>query len=303
MPIPSYGKVYAAGHRDIASLYDGEIVVQEKVDGSQFNFMVDSVTGQLMIASKGKDMTEHVESMFIKAAETVEKFKDALHPGWIYRCEFLNKPKHNTLVYERVPADYIILFDVETGPGYYLDMDELLLEGTRLGLECVPVFYRGSLEVLGGVQGLLPFLERTSVLGGEIEGIVIKNYAHFTSGGHALKGKLVREEFKERHTKDWKDRNPNRADIIQLIIEEYRVPARWEKSIQHLRERGELVEDPKDIGPLMREIVADFMAECKDEVAETLFKHFAKSICRGIGAGFPEYYKRRLAGLTGEEVA
>ena len=34
----SYPKVYAIGHAYLGALFDGEVVVTEKVDGSQFSF-------------------------------------------------------------------------------------------------------------------------------------------------------------------------------------------------------------------------------------------------------------------------
>lgn len=34
----SYPKVYALGHPALAGLFDGPVIVQEKVDGSQFSF-------------------------------------------------------------------------------------------------------------------------------------------------------------------------------------------------------------------------------------------------------------------------
>ncbi len=293
MKIPDYGKVYAVGHRTVANLFDGPVVVEEKVDGSQFSMSVND--GQLCLRSHRADMTDHCDQMFSRAQEVATALQEILQPGWIYRCEYLSKPKHNTLSYDRVPVNHLVLLDVEPGPGAYLDYPEKVDEAARIGLEVTPCIYAGCVPE-GGVAQLIAMLERTSFLGGPIEGIVVKNYAYYTEGGHALKGKLVSEDFKEKHNADWKQRNPGQNDAVQMIIESYRTEARWRKAVQHLRESGVLVDEPKDIGPLMKELAADFLEECTDEVAAQLFAHFAKTIVRGIGSGFPEWYKRELAG-------
>ena len=40
-----------------------------------------------------------------------------------------------------------------------------------------------------------------------------------------------------------------------------RTPARWNKAIQHLRERGLLEDSPRDIGLILREIPEDVLKE------------------------------------------
>jgi hypothetical protein len=61
-----------------------------------------------------------------------------------------------------------------------------------------------------------------------------------------------------------------------------------------MRDNGELQNDPKDIGPLIREIQADLAKECKDEVADVLIRHFWPQILRGAIRGLPEWYKQSL---------
>ena len=79
------------------------------------------------------------------------------------------------------------------------------------------------------------------------------------------------------------------------MIERYRTPARWQKSVQHLRENGTLDGSPRDIGPLMKEVGQDVLRECEDEIKDYLFDHYWKQIQRGITAGLPEWWKQELA--------
>lgn len=299
--IASYSKVWALGHREIEGIFDGPVVVQEKIDGSQISFVV--LQDGLHIRSKGKELVlDEPEKMFRKAVDNItERFKDRLlSPTWIYRGEYLELPKHNTLAYDRVPLGNIVLFDVETSPGYFLSPDNLKEEADSLGFECVPLL-ADAIEITSA-DDVKDFLEIQSALGGQkVEGVVVKNYNQFTRDGKLMCGKYVSEKFKEIHGGEWRKNNPPSKDVTNKIIDTYRTPARWEKSIQHLAERGELTNEPKDIGLLMREVNKDILEECGDEIREILFKHYWKAISRGLTRGLPEWYKERLLESAFEE--
>lgn len=290
--IHSYPSVYAIGHQAIAGLFDGPVVVEEKVDGSQFSF--GTLDGALRCRSKGKDLVPDApERMFERAVETARELSGVLRDGWVYRGEYLQKPKHNTLAYARVPERHVILFDVSPGLEEYLSPDQKAEEAVRVGLEIVPCFGVRSIESLDELKALT---ERESCLGGAtMEGVVVKNYGRFTKDKKAMMGKYVREAFKESHKLEWKAANPAMGDVIQKLIEVYRTNARWEKAVQHLREAGTLIEGPQDIGPLMKEIPADILKECREEIAAKLFEYAWPKIARGVIAGVPQWYKDTLA--------
>lgn len=288
----NYPKIYALGHAALTDLLADDVVVEEKVDGSQFSFGV--FDGELRCRSKGKELVlDAPEKMFLKAIETVRELQPLLRDGWTYRGEYLQKPKHNVLAYDRVPAKNIVLFDVNTGEEAYLPPEEKQGEASRLGLECVPILHFGRLESLAWLQGLLA---RASVLGGaKIEGVVVKSRTRFGADGKALMGKFVSEEFKEVHAGEWRVANPLAGDVIADLISRLRTPARWQKAVQHLRERGALTESPKDIGSLIREVQTDTGNECLHEIHDALWAWAWPKIERGIIAGLPQWYKEELA--------
>jgi hypothetical protein len=138
-------------------------------------------------------------------------------------------------------------------------------------------------------------MKQVSFLGGnKVEGVVLKNYARFGVDKKFLVAKVVSEEFKEIHRHEWKSANPGRTDIVEMLIAGLKTPARWNKAIQHLKERGLLSDAPQDIGLLLNEIKLDTLNECELDIKDELFKHFWPRIARGIIAGFPEYYKGKL---------
>jgi len=289
--IGSYPSIYAVGHKAIQDIFNDDVVIEEKVDGSQFSFMV--LDGVLYCRSKGKQLViDAPEKMFVRAVETVIELQALLVDGWVYRCEYLQKPKHNTLAYDRIPAKHLILFDVMTGVEEYLSSTEKVVEAERLGLEVVPTIFRGRIT---GVDMFKDLLETESVLGGcNIEGVVIKNYSLFTREKKIALAKYVSEKFKEKHANEWKKTNPSASDVVQRLVATYRHETRWQKAIQHLRDNGQLEGSPRDIGALIREVVEDVQKECEEEIRDALFAHFWPKIRRGITAGLPEWYKESL---------
>lgn len=287
----SYPKLFAIGHRALAELLLDDVVVEEKVDGSQFSFGL--FDGALKVRSKGVVMEVGApEKMFTKAVQAVLAVEHRLVDGWTYRAEYLQSPKHNALAYGRIPANHLAIFDINTAEETYLGPSAKQAEAERLGFEVVPLIYQGRIASADQFRALL---DRVSFLGGQkIEGIVVKNYQRFGPDKKALMGKFVSEHFKEIHQGEWKAANPSSGDVLDRIVRALTTPARWDKGIQHLRERGALTDSPKDIGPLIKEVQADVLAECKDEIVEKLLAYALPYITRGVIKGLPEYYKQKL---------
>lgn len=291
----TYPKVYNMGHAAIRDLLLDEVLVEEKVDGSQFSFGTfhnpDTGELELKVRSKGAVMIPDApEKMFTAAVETARSLP--LLPGVTYRAEYLSKPKHNTLCYSRIPTKHLILFDVNVGQERYLSYAEKQAEATRLGLEIVPVLYVGRIDAL---EFFRSFLDRESILGGQkVEGVVVKNYTRFGIDGKVLMGKFVSEEFKEVHAGDWKERNPNTKDVVSRIIDDYRTPARWQKAVIHLKEQGKWLGTPQDIGALIGLAKDDVESECAEEIKTRLWSYAKEQILRGIAGGLPQWYKEQL---------
>jgi len=291
MKLSSYPKVYAIGHRQIKGITDSEVLIEEKIDGSQFSFGL--INGDLQCRSKGAEIyTDAPEKMFNTAVEYVLSIASKLVPGWVYRCEYLNKPKHNSLAYDRVPRNNLILFDVMVDEEDYIDYEQKAQIADSIGLEVVPRLFQGKINIVDELKGLL---DTTSILGGQkIEGFVIKNYNLFTDDKKFAVGKFVSEVFKEVHNKEWKASHNSGKDFTQLLIEQYRTESRWHKAVQHLTELGTIEGTPRDIGSLINAVKQDTKEECEAEIKDKLFNHFWKQIERGITAGLPEWYKDKL---------
>lgn len=292
MSLSSYSKIYHIGHRSAARLFDGEVTIEEKVDGSQFSFGV--FNGELRARSKGKELVlDAPDKMFAKAVEVIRDREKALPEGHVFRGEYFMRPKHNALAYDRVPRDHIMIFDIDVGTEDYMPYPEKRAMADALGFETVPLMHEGEVRDVATLKSLL---ERVSILGGQkIEGFVVKNYERVDiNTGKVLMGKYVSESFKEVNKANWKLSNPGKKDVLATLGAMYCTEARWRKALQHLAERGELTGSPKDIGPLIKEVQKDIAEECGQEIRDYLYKWAAPNIARAAVARLPEWYKGYL---------
>lgn len=294
--ISSYPSIYNLGHAAIADLLKGPVIVEEKIDGSQFSFYKHD-DGEISCRSKGAQINMVApEGMFERAIAAVTELSPKMRLGAVYRGEYLSTPKHNALAYDRVPKSHIILFDVSGGLETYATPEEKVGYASELGIECVPVLFRGVIE---DVTHFRKLLETESVLGGQkIEGVVIKpeKYNLFGRDKKVLMGKFVSESFREVHSKTWdaEHRTKSSQDIVQLVAARYGTNARWNKAVIHLKERGQLEQSPRDIGNLMKEVPEDVLKECEDGIKTDLMEWAWPQIRRAVVRGLPEWYKEEL---------
>lgn len=291
LTIRSYGSIFNIGHKAINEIFLDDVVVEEKIDGSQFSFY--RTGDQVFCRSKGTEINVKApEKMFSKAVEWVVNNKLTLKEGYTYRGEYLRNEKHNSIKYDRTPKNNIIIFDIDTDEQNYLTHQEKCAEAERLGLETVPLIFSGKIETL---EKLKSMINRTSILGDvKIEGVVVKNYGRFGREKKILMGKFVSEEFKELHDKEWGKTSPAKVDVLEEIISSLNNEAIWKKAVQHMRDDGKIAGKVTDIGPLMRELSVDIKKETTDFVAKKLTEWAMPKVIRAVSNGFPQWYKKIL---------
>ncbi len=293
--INPYPSIYNLGHNALRDLFNGSVIVEEKVDGSQISFGVKN--GELEMKSRGAPINIVApEGMFAKAVEVVSAIKDKLHEGWIYRGEYLQKPKHNCLAYDRTPSNNIIIFDIQIGDETYAYPANKRVIAEALGFECVPVLYTGMVD---SPEALRAMFDTVSILGGQkIEGVVIKplNYDLFGRDKKVVMGKFVCEAFKEIHGATWskEHKQPYQNEILHLLASALTTEGRWAKAVQHLTEAGLIKDEPQDIGLLMKEVPEDIQKECEQYIKDKLFHWAWPQLKRMVTRGLPEWYKAQL---------
>lgn len=291
--ISSYPRLYNLGHFALDNLLvNGTVVIQEKIDGSQISFQ--RVDNTLLLRSKNRMIDLDDPGMFKEARDSLLTRLGMLQEGLIYRGEYLQKPKHNTLTYDRIPDGHIVLYDIEHvqrdrrfyGPSSVQDI------ASSLFLEPCPVYHVGPMPSYGELE---QYLTHPSTLGGMVEGISIKNYLQFGKDGKVVMGKLVAPMFKEKHQASETYKNLSQGTIIESLVTRYRTEARWNKARQHLWEQGELERSPRDIGKLVKEIPNDIKAEEEEEIKQFLFDWAWPQMVRQLNNGVADWYKLELA--------
>ena len=293
--VPGYAKVLTLGSAYTENALMGEVILQEKVDGSQFGFGINE-DGELVFRSHNQAIDyEAPNKMFSKVVDYLKSIEGKIkaYPKDTYfYCEYLSKPKHNTLCYDETPLNNLVLFDVQAPDGRWADRKYIENIARYLEIDAIPELYRG----IANAETITNLLATPSYLGNEIiEGIVIKNYNQTV----LLNGKIlplitkfVRPEFKEKHQCDWKIRSPKTclADYVNSFCCE----PRWQKAIIHAKEQGNLSQSPKDIGMLIKMIQEDVLEEETEDIKQRLFDFFKDDILSKAIKGFPQWYKEEL---------
>lgn len=294
--IPAFPKLLTIGNRLVNKLFEGEVEVTEKIDGSQFSFGKD-MNGELQYRSKGAQLfwPDNCQDLFKPVVEWVNTISHKIPKGTVFHGETLKSKKHNALTYSRVPEGHFILFGVRSLVDQTVRGGEALYNWAEiLGCEAVPILYHGQIR---DIDQLHKLMDKESVLGGvNMEGVVVKRYENFLIGGELLPlmgAKLVSEQFKEVHSKEAYGKKVSK-NAIDSLFDNYKTEARWRKAIQHLRENGQITDTPADIGILLKEIQIDTEQECAQEIKEALWQILRKDFLRNLTKGFPEWYKNDL---------
>lgn len=295
-----YGKIFALGHRGTEGLLDRDVIVEEKVDGSQISWGLVGDPPRLSIRSKRLEIDpEKPPDLFAPSVRSILRMHvdGLLSPGTAYRGEAVGRPRHNTLAYGRVPAGHIALFDIDVGTQAYIGHEEKSRIAQQLGIETVPRLFEGRLS---SEEQLTELLRTESFLGGQtIEGVVIKRIAGaplFGEDGLPVRAKFVSERFKEAHARnpDWK--RTSQSEFLRTLADSVSGPVRWEKVVAGLQAEG-LIEGgtPVEIGKIIGHIRDDVRGECLDDIKDSLWEHFEKRFLAAVTKGFPEWYKERLS--------
>jgi len=295
--ISSFPKIFSIGTDYIKDIFNEPVEITEKIGGSQFSFGV--IDGELQLRSKGARLYPgNCDGIFQEAVSYIQSIEHKLIAGYVYYCEYMKRPKHNALKYDRTPKNHLVLFGCKFNSSEtFLPYEDLVHISETLNIDVVPLIYKGKMNGNLIMQYADDFLGRDSYLGGcKIEGFVVKNYERkFLLGGQPMPlmaGKYVSEAFKEVHKAKWDGEKS--SSKLELFYNSFCTEARWQKAIQHLDEKGELTHSHKDIGSLIHEIGADIIKEEAGYIKEWLFNEFMSHIKRSATRGFPEFYKKYL---------
>ena len=304
----SYQKISQPYKVEVQDIWQGDIIVEEKIDGSQFRVELDA--GEIKCGSHHVDDLSQVDSMFKRATDAAQDiFKDYNHNGnkiTIF-CEYLGKPKQNAIAYSRTPEKLLTVFDIKVNEKY-MDRDgKEAWASTFKGLEIVPLLWKGKGEDFTD-EIKEELLSKPSYLGHQagydrVEGIVVKNYSKWYDvdkypylEGHWLCTKIVNKSFQEKN----KVENPSAGNDLQNLKESLHSIPRYRKTYQHLKEKGLITNELKDLALIIPEVKKDIQDEEIQCIKDELFSIYGKDIMSYATKGVAEWYKEFLVEQTKE---
>ncbi|MHA1685251.1 MAG: RNA ligase family protein [Candidatus Heimdallarchaeaceae archaeon] len=228
-----YPSIERLGHPDnleILAHDEDTVVVEEKVDGGNGSFWLDD-DGTIHVASRNRDLTAEGDTKtFAKQRETLMKILEGkkLNLDYYYYVEWMAP---HTIRYTSAPD--VIGIDIRlkrninnTGPGLFLGRDLREQEFNRLGIENVPVVWRGKVRDLKKMK-IHDLIPKSKYYDGKAEGIVIKNYCRKARfGNHQLYAKVVTEEFRENNKAIFggiRQKTTDTAKIVERFITDARI--------------------------------------------------------------------------------
>lgn len=180
---------------EVNMLLDGDIVVEEKIDGGIAGISWDHYNFRHLAIGKHNPIPTNENSKkfygFNKwIYDNYEKIQK-IPQGWIVYGEWLRAS--HTLFYDLLP-DYFITFDLWDGVRYIdYDSKEKLLG--QLGFKMIPAIFKGRVK---GVKDIIDMVKKSPYSSKEImEGVVVKNYRN------GLMGKFVIRKFDDRIEDHW----------------------------------------------------------------------------------------------------
>lgn len=238
---PEIERLGSDENKDILLYPEDTLVIEEKVDGGNGSFWIDDDSGSIHFGSRNRDLTvENDDKAFIWArnylADHLMSITDRsgirINADYIYYCEWMET---HTIRYTNAPQ--VIGIDIrlkraknQEGEGLFLGRDTRAAEFDRLGIENVPLVWRGTTADLKKlvIRDLIP---KSKYYDGMAEGIVIKNYCRKApEGNHQLYAKLVRDEFKEDNKAMFGSVKNKMSDTTKLV-ERFCTDARIRKAV------------------------------------------------------------------------
>lgn len=276
MVFKTYHKIKQVGSeecKDIFSNPDDEIVIEEKIDGANFRFMIRE--GQIIFGSRTQELTEDKEHKFAKNfSRCIEFIKDTLkgvdlsiHKNLIYygECCVAHSMQYD---WDKIPP--FLGFDI-----YNLETEswcnlEQVKEGFELlHLPIVPIIKVCKPGEIGKIDDSLVPISQYAILSGtedtrKAEGVVFKNYSN------GQMGKYVRDKFKElnAHVFGSKSVKVNSETNVGDLIFKYCTNARIDKAIFKLIDSGERL-DMTMMSKLPKLVLDDIFEEGIKEIWES----------------------------------
>ena len=270
MSFIKYFKIKQLGHKDNLLIFANghdDIVLEEKIDGSNFRFMIKDK--KLILGSRTQELNENRQEEknwkrccdFIK--KTVKPYKK--YEGLIFYGELCRR---HTVGYDFEKMPPFLGFDIyDVKNKKFLDYTLAKDIFMHMGIDFVPIIKVVKAgEVAAFTDDDVP---KSMYYEGKAEGVVLKNYSAQIFAKH------VREEFKEDNKKAFGGTPKYEETDSGLLMARYCTNARIEKIVYKLEQDGHCIQ--MEMMKLLPKLVYEDIIE--EEWRSMLFGHY-KIDCR-----------------------
>lgn len=256
-------------HFNDKMLYDftpgDDIVIQEKIDGSNASFIYDEASDSIIAFSRNYMLdSENTLRGFWEWTQELDKslLKSVIGTKLKVFGEWLVK---HTVAYPEECCNRFYCFDVwDVENNCWLSQDESMKIAEMLGLSYVPVFFTGKFTKWSDINS---FIGRTDLGGEEGEGIVVKN---MTNSNYT---KLVSEKFRETHAPKRRQPTEKQIEAQTQMSEDMKLAttvvtrARIEKILHKMVDDGLIPENwgRNEIGIIMKNLGKLVYEDCLKE--------------------------------------
>lgn len=264
MTFKKYPKIHRLGKEETEGILQGEIHVQEKIDGANVSIWIDK-RGEIACGSRNRELSEGFNGFvdYVKKHEGIHKLLQdnptyRLYGEWLVR---------HTISYKETNYNQFYLFDItEIGDGE--EPEEFFpIEKVHAIAEQYNILtpeYHGKFKDVD-----LVFLDKfvgTSKLGEKGEGVVIKNMAHTDKFGNHCYAKIVTQEFKEDNGITFGGNNKHSDTYWEMyIVNKYMTLARVEKVMHKIQQT---LDEPLDLEHIPRITMSAYYDLLQEEVWE-----------------------------------
>ena len=279
-----YPKIKKLGDKTTIGIWDGDVYIEEKIDGANFRF--GWVDGIFRVGTRNVDYTnvrpDNWPKRFRKAFDYAYEIKDLLKPNMIY---FAEASIPHTIPYDFDNMPPFIGFDIfDLNTMRFVDYDTKVALFNDAGVQVVPLV--AHVKGKPDIENLYDMIPQSAYYDGKAEGIVLKNY------DMQIFAKIVRSEFAEVRNMKFGSSPKKTNNDEEYLLEKYVTPRRIEKIIQKLIDEGQEVSMVmmKDLPHMVfDDVVAEEAHNIMRENVVVDFRKFRKLIAKRCKAVLQRY--------------
>lgn len=272
MQFKKYNKIVALHKPECHGILDGEVHIQEKIDGANTSIWLHE-DGTVHCGSRNNDLTinQNPFNGFVDYVKNHAGIQEAvtLNSGIRLYGEWLVR---HTISYDELSYKHFYLFDVELEDGTFMDIGEL--QGFADAYQIKTAHYYGKFT--GLTYDSIKEMSGKSVLGKCGEGVVVKPVSFKNEFGDEPYGKYVTEDFREDSAITFGGNNRHSDVYLEMYyVNRFVTLARVQKVVQKIEatlENGEVL-DYKHIPRIMETVYYDVMIEEGYTIAKEMGKN------------------------------